>query len=322
MRGDPPPPGQTRRHWKFVWDDLDALPPTGGNDYQPKGGAMRLYQHGTFAGEKLEPFPAIKQKRKLQPFGRCIYCGRSHDADGARLALTSEHIIPEFLGAGLELPTASCHDCQKITGAIEHSIAREMFDPVRTAFAIKGKNGVPNNTNFPLDVGRETSQHDFVPLVHYPTVLVLPALYPASSYSRRPIQADDPFNFRMYNINADAKYLRMYGLKGFSSQHIDMVRFAQMIAKIAYAYAMYHWAGKLRPTVADFVRTHFPKEQEVVGHFGHVGGFLEGSEKPTSSLHELEAGKLSWGNLTYLAVRVRLFASYDMPSYYVTVGSP
>lgn len=291
-------------------------------DYQPKGGAFRMFAEGKFSGEHLLTFPAQKTNSKLAAFGRCVYCGRDKDEHGQPLRLTSEHVIPEFLGAGLELPAASCAACQKTTATFESSIAQSMFDPVRKSFSLSGKAGVLKKTNFPLDVGRETSAHEFIPLIHYPTILVLPTLFPAASYSRRPRDADDPFNLRMYNINADSKLLQKYAIDQFSSQAIDMVRFAQVIAKIAHVYAMHHLGyGSFKPLVADFVRTDFPPEALCNSHFEHVGCLWQARDAASPNLHEIEVGEIAWNGQLMNAVRVRLFACCDMPSYYVTVGS-
>ncbi|MHA6689312.1 hypothetical protein [Devosia sp. A449] len=279
-----------------------------------------MFAEGMFDGEHLEAFSAVKTRKDLPGFGSCVYCGRDHDSEGNALKLTSEHVIPEFLGAGLELPDASCHDCQKATSRFEVSIAREMFDPVRKAFALQGKEGVLKKSNFPLDVGRETTEHEYIPLVHYPTILVLPALYPASTYSRRAAQADEPFNFRLYNINADAALLQRYSLDAFSSQAIDMVRFVQLIAKIAHVYAMHHFKSTpFVPAVAEFVRTDFPRESAVPHYLEHVGCLWQQRDGTTANLHEIEVGRMTWNGNARRAVRVRLFASCGMPSYYVTV---
>ncbi|MER8567718.1 HNH endonuclease [Mesorhizobium sp. M0924] len=142
MRGDNSPTVELSRYWKFAWDDLAYLPPLGKPDYQPKGGAFRFSDtEGRFFGEYLEDFPAQKVRSKLPSLGHCAFCGRSKQANGQPLKLTSEHVLPEFLGAGLELPRASCNTCQKVTAAFEHSIATEMFDPVRKNWAIEGKSG-------------------------------------------------------------------------------------------------------------------------------------------------------------------------------------
>ncbi|MCH4543815.1 hypothetical protein [Ochrobactrum sp. A-1] len=322
MLGDPPSPGPVRRYWKFAWADLAALPVVGAVDYAPKNrGAFRMFAEGKFIGEHLEAFSAVKTRKNLPGFGNCVYCGRGHDGDGNALKLTGEHVIPEFLGAGLELREASCFDCQKATSKFEVSVAQEMLDPVRKAFALVGKEGVLKKSNFPLDIGRETTEHEYIPLVHYPTILVMPVLYPASTYSRRPVNADGPFNFRLYNINADAALLQRYSLDAFSSQAIDMVRFAQLIAKIAHVYAMHHFRSSVFvPRVAEFVRTDFPREAAPPPHYlEHVGCLWRQLDGTTGNLHEIEVGRMTWNGSARRAVRVRLFASYGMPSYYVTV---
>jgi hypothetical protein len=315
MTPEPQSSNNGRRYWRFIWDDLNALPEIGANDYQPKGGLLRWYDAGVFHGEHLEVFPAIKNRQKLELFGRCIYCGHRS------LNLSSEHVIPEFLGAGLELPASSCSDCQVSTSAIENSIATEMFNPIRSAFGLQGKNGVLQKRTFPVNVGRLTSDYVFIPLMHHPTVLVMPFLHPASTYSRRPIDADDIINFRFYNINADRSFLEQYSLRGVSTQSVDTVRFSQLIAKIGHVYAMYYFREHaLEPTVADFIRTNYPPGAPATGHFEHVGCLWQAKDGESTNLHEIEVGRIDWNDNSYPAVRVRLFASCGMPSYYVTVG--
>lgn len=321
MLGDSPLAGPARRYWKFAWADLAALPAIGAMDYAPKGGrAFRTFAEGKFKGEHLEAFSAVKTRKDLPGFGSCVFCGRNRDSDGNALKLTSEHVISEFLGAGLELPDASCNDCQKTTSRFEASIAQEMFDPVRKSFALAGKSGVLKKSNFPLDVGRELTEHEYIPLAHYPTILVMPSLYPASTYSRRAPNADEPFNFRLYNINADAALLQRYSLDAFSSQAIDMVGFAQLIAKVAHVYAMHHFRSTpFVPAVAEFLRTDFPKDSAAPNYLEHVGCLWQQKDEMTTNLHEIEVGHMMWNGSSTRAVRVRLFASCGMPSYYVTV---
>lgn len=321
MRGDGTLSNGSSRYLKFAWNSLRDLPTIGSVDYVPKGGAFRTFSEGNFVGENVEVFSAVKTKTKLKPFGSCLYCGRERDAAGAVLSLSSEHIIPEFLGAGLELPESSCNSCQNTTSKFELSIAKEMFDPVRKSFSLKGKKGVLKKANFPLDIGQETTQHEFLPMIHYPTILAMPFLFPAASYSRRPIIADDVFNIRLYNINAKTETLERYSLDKISSQHIDLVRFSQMIAKIAHSYAMHYWKLKpFAPTVADFIRTDYPPSALMLKHFQNVGCLWKANDRKTESLHEIEVGKINWAGNSMYAVRVQLFASCGMPSYFVTVG--
>ena len=125
----------------------------------------------------------------------------------------------------------------------------------------------------------------------------------------------------MFNINADPKALQKYAIDQFSSQAIDMVRFAQMIAKIAHVYAMHHLGyGTFKPLVADFVRTDFPPGVRCKSHFEHVGCLWQAKDAKSPNLHEIEIGKIDWNGQSLNAARVRLFASCDMPFYYVTVG--
>jgi len=100
MRGDPPIDREPFRYVKFAWHDLNSLPPIGRLDYAPKhGGAFRMFDEGKFYGEHTRVFSAIKKKESLPALGRCVYCRRQADNDGIPLKLTSEHVIPEFLGA-------------------------------------------------------------------------------------------------------------------------------------------------------------------------------------------------------------------------------
>lgn len=284
---------------------------------------MRLFAQGEFTGEHVERLPAIKRRKRLEDLGYCAYCGQIADSSGNKIELSSEHIIPEFLGSGLELPASSCAACQKATSVVEYTIAREMFGPVRRSLGLRGKDGVLPNVNFPLDVGSYTSEEIFMPIAHYPTVLVLPALFPASTYSRRSPDSADPFNFLLYNINADSDLLTQYAIDGVSTQSIDLVRFVQMIAKIAHSYASHYWRDTpFAHTVSDVVRTIHPPQQPAVGHLAHVGCLLGTPNAPTAALHEIEVGQMRWGGIRRRAVRVRLFASYGMPSYYVTVSEP
>jgi len=196
-----------------------------------------------------------------------------------------------------------------------------MFDPVRKTLLLKGKSGILEKTNFPLDIGRETTQHEFIPLRHFPTILVMPQLFPAASYSHRSPQADDLFNILMFNINADPEYLKQYQFEGLSSQAIDLVHFSQMVAKIAHVYGTYHFGcDAFRPTVAEFVRTSFPPASSSTGHLEHVGCLWQRRLASTESLHEIEVGQMYWQEKIMPAIRVQLFASFGMPSYYVTIG--
>ncbi|UTD27522.1 HNH endonuclease [Bradyrhizobium sp. WD16] len=153
-----------------------------------------MYREGTFSKEHTIAFPAQKKKVRLKPLGCCAYCGRSQDEHGKPLVLTSEHIIAEALGCGIEVPEASCSDCQRVTSEFESSVTEEMFAPVRRSFSLKGKSGILQKQNFPLDVGTTVTNLVMLAEQHHPTLLTLPQLYPAARYSVRPMYTNGLFN--------------------------------------------------------------------------------------------------------------------------------
>ena len=68
------------------------------------------------------------------------------------------------------------------------------------------------------------------------------------------------------------------------------------------------------------MRTSFPRGTPCKSHLEHVGCLWQMKDNPSINLHEIEVGKIDWNSQSMHAARVRLFASCDMPSYYVTVG--
>tara|TARA_R110002124_G_C8954742_1_gene513594 strand:+ start:3201 stop:3488 length:288 start_codon:yes stop_codon:yes gene_type:complete len=79
------------RYIKFSWLDPSKIPKIGTTDYQPKSQAFRFYETGTFLSKKQFVFYRDKNRIKLPSLNLCAYC----QSDSA--ALTSEHLIPEFL---------------------------------------------------------------------------------------------------------------------------------------------------------------------------------------------------------------------------------
>ena len=319
VAGDYQEEATLKRYRKFLWQDLSRLPQIGVVDHVPKNkGAFRFFETGNFAGEHLAEIPVTKVSTRLTPLNKCVYCG--YDSDLSQL--TEEHIVPEFLGAGLSLPNASCSNCQKITSAFEGRLAQRLFNPVRKEFGLIGKNGNLQSMSFPLNIGTFTNEFHVLPLRHYPTILVMPFLFPAASYSRSHPEAYDIFNIRIYNLNANPKYLERYAIDLISTQTIDLVELSQLIAKIAHCYAIQHWGWhRFKHLLTDFIRTEFLREStKPPGHFANVGCIWDQQKERSKNLHEIELGMISWQGKQYYAARVQLFACCGMPSYHVTVG--
>ena len=282
-----------------------------------------MFGEGTFKGQYLQVFPARKRKQFLTALGRCAFCGRSQDEHGRPLKLTSEHVIPEALNAGLEVPQASCDECQVVTSTFERTVIEEMFDPVRRSLSFVGKTGVLQKSHFPVDIGTEKTELAMVSSVYHPTILTMPKLYPASSYSGRPYGTNGLFNILTYNINCKKNDLEKYGIERFCTQTIDTARFCQMIAKTAHILAVHHYGyGTFEPLVSDLVRTALPEKTPSSTHYDHVGSLWQAKDQKSSNLHEVEVGTIEWQGISFIAARVRLFAIYEMPSYHVAVGRP
>jgi hypothetical protein len=94
-----------------------------------------------------------------------------------------------------------------------------------------------------------------------------------------------------------------------------------MVAKIAHVACLsVHGPGSFNPLVADFVRSPLPPQTPSTTHFNFVGRIWQPPDVPSVNLHEVDVGKISWAGETLIGARVRLFASYGMPSYHVAVG--
>lgn len=179
------------RYIKFNFTDLSNFPKIGKITYTPTG-SFPIYNEGTFNSIHSISFPAQKSKgdKKLSPMNFCVYCRRTHDEQGHKLPLTSEHIIPEFLGSRLELPASSCSDCQEITSDFESSLAKELFLGPRTQMGIQGKKQEGRSATMKksllADVGTVNNDYFLASLADHPTVLILPLLFPAASVSSKP----------------------------------------------------------------------------------------------------------------------------------------
>jgi len=81
----------------------------------------------------INPLPGEVPIR-LDPVGRCIYCGTKDEPLGEE-----EHIIPESIGGGLILPKATCPCGPKLTHGFEGKVVNQIFQETRRQLGIKGK---------------------------------------------------------------------------------------------------------------------------------------------------------------------------------------
>ncbi|HBS36329.1 MAG TPA: hypothetical protein DEA50_14830, partial [Parvularcula sp.] len=177
----------------------------------------------------------IHKPTRLPPFGRCIYCNAS-DENGP---LTSEHVVPFFLGGNLEIDEASCRDCQKITTKIEGHCAYKVFHQYRHGVGIKSRRSIPQSIPviFHTNAGPSVRQ---VPLGDQPQIMTLPIFpEPGMLEGRTPKQQMQPEIMTAWVSQAiEERFERSKreGDEGYSlDAEYDVDIFARFIAKIGIA---------------------------------------------------------------------------------------
>lgn len=121
----------------------------------------------------------------------------------------------------------------------------------------------------------------------------------------------------MGNLNDNAQRLREIGVKKFALPAIDTVKFCQMLAKIAHAYAAATIGlHRLEPLLVGFIRSRYEKAEPERDRYIYIGGEPK-AEPATEALHELGCCAMKIKGAVYLLVKIRFFANLGGPSYYV-----
>jgi hypothetical protein len=304
--------GGISRYRKFQWASTSVVPPVGTLDHVPKGGLRTVWENGNFISGQGLFFDDSKKKMPFDEANRCIFCNSSNGP------FTDEHIIPEALGVDAFIQKATCTSCQRITSAVESQIIDNMFFHVRKHLGLKGKKRNDQKSSSKLDLGELTSNRQSVQLDFYPTMLMMPRFDPASSFSRRSTGSDSRVDWLVYNFNCTANSLSDIHDGSFAVSITDTVGFSQFVSKIALSFATAAGNETLyKSTAAKFISKKFGREELYNHQFDHMG-CISPEVSTSEALHELEIGRIQWGGKELLAVKVRLFAKYGMPSYYVT----
>jgi hypothetical protein len=263
--------------------------------------------------ETLEYFPANK----------CIYCGTTEYTPNSSRNLGEEHIISGSLGASLVLPRASCRHHEKTTSGIETKLIQGLFDPTRKHHDIRERGRKPilkgNFKVFRTVDGQDLSLP--MPIKDHPTVLFLPYLAPPAIVTGRPKWLHGLVGITLININADPQMLKRLRITAFSTPVFDSILFAQLLAKIAHAFAAAELLlENFDPVLLDFIEFEIPagSTSDIRDYF--VGGHMV-AVPPTPYLHELALGLAATKDQTFLVAKIRLFAFLGAPVYYVAVGT-
>jgi hypothetical protein len=276
------------------------------------GRSFRAFRHVRIA-------PGVKMPTYTGP-DLCIYCGESYYSrkPGVRThPLGAEHIIAEGLGGTLELPLASCADCEHITGAmIEGEVLGRTLRALRIFLNLKKRGSGPPLKTLRLEAkvdGRDVILE--LPTEEYPILFYMVALGPHELDG--PGGTPSSVGFHFVSLRYDQNHLfRKYRIGGFSSPILDQHALVRMLAKIGHSFAVAELTLDLfKPALTGLIRFGDMAASKF------VAGIFDGTrERASEALHELALGYQRMKGKTYVVARVRLFAKFGGPTYSVIVG--
>lgn len=253
-------------------------------------------------------------RKRCEPVGYCIYCG-STEGD-----LTTEHVLPAGLGGRIELPKASCTECQKATTTVEHVTLRRMFGPARIRLGYKSRKPKQRPPTLPLNVIEPDRRIrvEEVPIAEYPASLFL-VHFPgptrvAHLYPNNPTEA----HAWQWNSVDPAAYMAAKGINGYTSSQFDPLMWARLLAKIAHGYIISELGdvfakGIHKPLLPDLIRGKSRDFQHIVGGAGRPHNAAPFSFWPTIK-------GVSDEDTEYLIVYLWLFAELGAPRYMIVAG--
>jgi len=248
--------------------------------------------------------------KRYEPVGTCIYCGAIED-------LRDEHIIPQALNGDWILPNASCRACEAVTSKFERKVLRGPLWLPRRALKLKTRHPGKQPDTFSLIVkkGNQEERQQIKVDRNLPSV-VLPQ-YAAPGFLRGDevqdgVRVEGCYVGHIQRTPEDV--IADLGVDGIALEfEYPVVEFAQMIAKIAYGYAVGELGlEKIRnPLVLPAIRG---LTQDV----GHWVGCV--SEAPIEFQNDtFHAAKVFTNNGMVMAV-VALFALQPTPLYSVLLS--
>jgi len=264
----------------------------------------------------------LHSDRKYPPASRCIYCGR---ADG----LTDEHIIPLALGGRWLLPEASCQPCADITGKFEGVVLRTMLGPLRMYYSMPSRRKKERPATLPLKV-KLTPDADFsfvdVAREIYPFLILLPYIAMPDELTGDVTEGERDAKVKTLWIRAASfrdgimphleELARCLGVAYVEPQGSFIASpFFRMLAKIAHAFAVAEMGvGSFQAFLLPIIL-----KEETENSVQYIGG-ISGTEPSGQGLHELALIPHQGPSEDVVAVRIRLLALLETPTYFVAVG--
>lgn len=246
--------------------------------------------------------------------GRCIYCGASDRP------LSSEHIVPYGLAGEWQLDQASCVKCSAITSKAELNVLRSMLGSARITLKLPTRRRRDRPPTIPLRVtrdGRELTLElrpgDSWPVMMFP-VFPIPAEY---DQYRPYTQGIGPIlGFRVISLGDQSpeQISKAHSAEAIESRgRFEPVAFGLMLAKIAYGWSVATYG--LDSIAKVHVLPAILGQRDDIGRW--VGNPSKTMLEAEKGLHVMECGVYPNGQL---AARVKLFADFQTPEYFVIVG--
>jgi hypothetical protein len=260
--------------------------------------------------------------KNYSPVNRCVYCGSNEN-------LSDEHIVPYGLGGRWVLPKASCAKCAAISGAFEGTCLRTMFGPLRMYYDLPSRRRKSRPKTLPLKVKYDLSEADWteveVDQEIYPFLITFPNYLMPDELSGYTTTKRDSSTASFWIRGASFRY----GLTPHLEELAQKLKVAQlmpvatfqthefclMLAKIAHAFAV---AELGLDSFSPFL-TSMILNTDTSNSVQYVGG-LANAEPRSNNLHEISFDSHTCDRPDIVAVRIRLLASLETPTYYVAVG--
>ncbi len=264
----------------------------------------------------------VHPNKKYNPVGKCIYCG-------AKGNLNDEHIIPLGLGGRWILPDSSCAECAAITAKFEGVCLRTIFGPLRLYYDLPSRRRKSRPKTLPLKIKQalnldwenlEVDQNIYPFLVLFPYYLMPDELSGFTAMGRRDSSAKHfwirgasfrhGFNVHMEQVAHELGVAAIQPTANFSTPE-----FCLMLAKIAHSYSI---AEIGTDSFSPFL-TSMILNIDTSNRAQYIGG-LRSSEPRSANLHEISFNSHTCSRPDIVAVRVRLLATLETPTYFIAVG--
>lgn len=253
--------------------------------------------------------PSVESR--IGPVGYCIYCGSTE-------RLSNEHMIPQGLGGRQQLLKASCEQCRIIIHEVETAVLDKMWSHPRTKLGLRSlRRKIKPPTTLPIWLFfddmctiREVPVHQYPPAFFFP-VFPKPRVLAGLSDT-------EEFSYKMSvrylpNWPGREAALAEWGVSEFAIfGRMNGSFFARMLAKIAHGMA-FAYATKFEPLLPDII----------LGRDRRLGYLIGGSEQPLPCPPGADFGirfEAPFLDRGFLIVTIRLFASFNGPTYTVVVG--